>query len=68
MKLYYSWKYRLGNKRFASTFIILGGGGGGADFHVFFKCFYFVVFLVHSYVFLRAFSGAVFPCFSGVFW
>ena len=36
MKLYYSWKYRLGNKRFASTFIILGGGGGGALIFMFF--------------------------------
>ena len=34
-----------------------------------FLCFYLVVFLVHSYVFLRAFSGAVFSCFlSCFFW
>ena len=58
-------------KWFASTFIILGEHH---DFHDF-LCFYLVVFLVHSYVFLRVFSGAVFPfsrifcrTFSGVFW
>ena len=49
-------------------YILLSSWGSTAIFMIF-LCFYLVVFLVRSYVFLHAFSGAVFPCFlSCFFW
>ena len=54
MKLYYSWKYTLGNKRFASTFIILGGGGA--------------MIFMFFFVFLFGISGAFFCLPSRFFW